>query len=98
VIVHLEFAKELSKQLQTLANDSTKQLKKQARKEAAERAQKEWAPTKKLLIINDVLARMGQQTVRDNILSSHGKVTITESELQAIDDLYEELTPRKKNL
>ncbi|KAF6199304.1 hypothetical protein GE061_007330 [Apolygus lucorum] len=96
VIAHLEFAKELSKQLQTLANDSAKQLKKQARKEAAERAQQELARTKELLIINDVLASMGQQTVRDDLLSGKGKVTVTESELQAIDDLYEELTPKKE--
>uniref|UniRef100_A0A0A9W481 Caprin-1 n=3 Tax=Lygus hesperus TaxID=30085 RepID=A0A0A9W481_LYGHE len=96
VIAHLEFAKELSKQLQTLANDSAKTLKKQARKEAAERAQQELARTKELLIINDVLTSMGQQAVRDDLLSGKGKVSVTEEELQAIDDLYEELTPKKE--
>lgn len=96
VIAHLEFAKELSKQLATLATESAKNLKKQARKEAAERAQQELARTKEILIINDLLANMGQTTVRDELLSGKSKVTVTETELQSIDELYEELTPKKE--
>lgn len=51
VIAHLDFAKELSKHLTTLAIDSAKNIKKQARKEALERAQQELARTKDILII-----------------------------------------------
>ncbi|XP_024084155.1 protein PSP2 [Cimex lectularius] len=51
VIQHLDFARELSKQLTALANDSTKTLKKQARKEAAEKAQQDFNRTKEILII-----------------------------------------------
>uniref|UniRef100_T1HHU8 Caprin-1_dimer domain-containing protein n=1 Tax=Rhodnius prolixus TaxID=13249 RepID=T1HHU8_RHOPR len=95
VIAHLDFAKELSKHLTTLAIDSAKNIKKQARKEALERAQQELARTKDILIIQDVLASMGQDAVREDLLNGKAKVTLTAEELQAIDDLYVELTPKR---
>ncbi|KAK9509685.1 hypothetical protein O3M35_006946 [Rhynocoris fuscipes] len=95
VVAHLDFAKELSKLLTNLAIDAAKNIKKQARKEALERAQQELARTKDLLIIQDVLASMGQDAVRDDLLSGKAKVTLTPEELQAIDDLYVELTPKR---
>uniref|UniRef100_A0A069DV10 Caprin-1 dimerization domain-containing protein n=1 Tax=Panstrongylus megistus TaxID=65343 RepID=A0A069DV10_9HEMI len=95
VVAHLEFSKELSKLLTNLAIDSAKNCKKQARKEALERTQQELARTKDILIIQDVLASMGQDAVRDDLLSGKAKVTLTAEELQAIDDLYVELTPKR---
>ncbi|BET02115.1 Cell cycle associated protein 1 [Nesidiocoris tenuis] len=95
VLAHLDFARELSKQLSALAVESAKTIKKQARKEAAEKAQQDLARTKEILIINDLLSNMGLQHVRDDLMGGKAKVTLTEAELQSIDDLYEELTPKK---
>lgn len=51
VIQTLEFAKDLSKQFNILAVDTGKQLKKQQRKEQAERLQQEQNRIKEILIV-----------------------------------------------
>lgn len=38
---------------------------------------------------------MGQDAVREDLLNGKAKVTLTAEELQAIDDLYVELTPKR---
>lgn len=96
VIQHLEFARELSKHLTSLALEAVKNIKKQARKEAQEKAQQDLVRTKEMLLIQDVLSSMGQETVRDDFLQGKTKIVLTPEELQQIDDLYIELTPKRE--
>ena len=51
VIQQLEFAKELSKHLTSLAHDAVKNIKKQARKDAQEKIQQDLSRTKELLML-----------------------------------------------
>ena len=47
----LEFARDLCKQFNGIAVDATKQLKKQARKEALEKNQQDLAKVKEILVV-----------------------------------------------
>lgn len=96
VIQHLDFARELSKHLTSLALEAVKNTKKQARKEAQEKAQQDLARTKEMLMIQEVLSSMGQENVREDFLQGKAKVILTAEELQHIDDLYIELTLKRE--
>ncbi|CAH1400611.1 unnamed protein product [Nezara viridula] len=95
VIQQLEFAKELSKHLTSLALDAVKNIKKQARKDAQEKAQQDLARTKEMLMLQEVLTSMGQDPIREDFLHGKAKVTVTSEELQQIDELFIELTPKR---
>ncbi|XP_049809832.1 caprin homolog isoform X1 [Schistocerca nitens] len=91
----LEFARELNKQFQGIAADAAKQQKKLARKEALERAQQEHAKVKEILLVQDVLQSMGQDTVREDFLAGrNGAAQLTEEDLKYLDDLYVEVSPK----
>lgn len=92
----LEFARDLCKQFHTIANETAKQQKKQARKEALEKQQQELAKVKEILLIQDVLANMGQDSVREDFLAGrNGAVKLTEEDLQHLDDLFAEVSPKR---
>ncbi|XP_024083074.1 caprin-1-like [Cimex lectularius] len=46
--------------------------------------------------MQDVLTNMGTDAIREDFLQGKCKVTLTQEELQSIDDLYVELTPKKE--
>nr|CAD7434480.1 unnamed protein product [Timema monikensis] len=96
VMQTLEFARDLSKSFNTLALDTAKTQKKQARKEALERNQQDIAKVKEILLVQDILANMGQDNVREDFLAGqNGAVQLTEEELKYLDDLYGEVSPKR---
>ncbi|XP_046673055.1 caprin homolog isoform X2 [Homalodisca vitripennis] len=97
VCQNLAFAQDLSKQLNTIAQDAVKQQKKKEKKEAYEREQQETAKVKEILIIQDVLASMGNDTVREDFLAGRNRaVQLTETELQYLDELFTEVSPKRE--
>nr|CAD7398954.1 unnamed protein product [Timema poppensis] len=96
VMQTLEFARDLSKSFNILALDTAKAQKKQARKEALERNQQDIAKVKEILLVQDILANMGQDNVREDFLAGqNGAVQLTEEELKYLDDLYGEVSPKR---
>ncbi|RZF37873.1 hypothetical protein LSTR_LSTR007726 [Laodelphax striatellus] len=97
VLQTLEFARDLSKQFHGIVAENAKQQKKQARKEALERTQQDVARVKEILIIQDVLANMGQDNIRDDFLAGNNKACkLSEEVLQQLDDLYTEVSPKRE--
>nr|CAD7462270.1 unnamed protein product [Timema tahoe] len=96
VMQTLEFARDLSKSFNIIALDTAKVQKKQARKEALERNQQDIAKVKEILLVQDILANMGQDNVREDFLAGqNGAVQLTEEELKYLDDLYGEVSPKR---
>uniref|UniRef100_A0A1B6CGS7 Caprin-1 dimerization domain-containing protein n=1 Tax=Clastoptera arizonana TaxID=38151 RepID=A0A1B6CGS7_9HEMI len=97
VILNLDFAKDLNKQFSTISIESDKIQKKKSKKEALERFQQDVAKIKEILIIQDVLANMGQENVREDFLAGkNGAVKITEENLQKLDDIFIEVSPKRE--
>ncbi|GLV35799.1 Caprin [Carabus blaptoides fortunei] len=95
VVQTLEFARDLCKQFQGIAVLADKDAKKVARKEAAARSQQELAKVREVLLVQDALAQFGQDTVRDDfLLGRNGAVTLTESDLKLLDEIYPEVSPK----
>lgn len=91
----LEFARDLCKQFNGIAVDAAKQLKKQARKEALEKNQQDLAKVKEILVVQDVLQSMGQESVRKDFLAGrNGAALLGEEDLKYLDDLYSEVSPK----
>lgn len=66
----LEFSRDLCKQYNGIALDAAKQIKKQARKEALEKAQQEVAKVKEILMVQVSLCAV---TYVNRICVQHGK-------------------------
>lgn len=97
VVQTLEFSRDLYKQFVAVSTESSKQQKKQARKEALEKTQQEIAKFKEILVIQDVLANMGQDNVREDFLAGrNGAITLTEEDLQHLDDVFVEVSPKRE--
>ncbi|XP_071445554.1 caprin-1-like isoform X1 [Hetaerina americana] len=95
VIQTLEFARELSKNFNGIASDAAKALKKQQRKEQLERSQQEINRIKEILVIQEVLLNVGQDTVREDFLAARqGAAQLTMEEIKNLDDLYLLLSPK----
>ena len=95
VIQTLEFARDLCKQFNSISLDTLKAAKKQARKEALERQANDLARIKEVLLIQNVLNQIGNDTVREDFLNGqNGAVQLTETDLQLFDSFYETVTPK----
>lgn len=95
VIQTLEFARELCKQFNGIAADTAKALKKQQRKEQLERSQQEINRIKEILIIQEVLLNVGQDSVREDFLAArNGATQLSEEDIKSLDDLYVLLSPK----
>ncbi|XP_033342001.2 caprin family member [Megalopta genalis] len=93
VLQTLEFTRELYKQIVGISQESVKQQKKMARKEANERMQQDIAKVREVLLIQDVLMNMGTESVREDFLTGkNGTVKLTEEEVKYLDSLYHELS------
>lgn len=83
VIQTLEFAKDLCKQFLGIAAVSEKEAKKLARKEAAAKSQSELAKIRDVLLVQDALTQMGQDTIREDfLLGRNGAATLTQDDLK----------------
>ncbi|XP_056642240.1 caprin homolog [Diorhabda sublineata] len=95
VISTLDFARDLCKQFLGIAVASEKEAKKVAKKEAAAKYQAELARLREILLVQDALNQMGNETVRDDFLNGrNGAAQLTETDLKLLDDLYPAVTPK----
>ncbi|RZB77496.1 caprin -like [Asbolus verrucosus] len=91
----LEFARDIYKQFLGIAVVSEKDAKKQAKKEAAAKNQAELARLREILLVQDALNQMGNESVRDDFLNGrNGAAQLTEADLKLLDDLYPAVTPK----
>ncbi|XP_034934962.1 caprin homolog [Chelonus insularis] len=97
VLQTLEFTRELNKQIVGIANDSAKQQKKLARKEALERVQHDIAKVREVLLIQDVLMNIGDNAVRNDFLAGvNGATKLSRKDLKFLDDLYNEVNAKRQ--
>lgn len=94
VIRSLELSRELEKQFVTLANDSMKQQKKQAKRDQMEREEQFKEKLKETHRYFSVLDRFGEDTVRNDFLTeSNGAFKITQEELELLDEFSKFVAP-----
>lgn len=95
VVQTLEFARDLCKQFLGIASVSEKEAKKQARKEIAAKSHSELAKIREVLLVQDALNQMGQDSIRDDfLLGQNGAANLTDADLKLLDDLYPVVTPK----
>lgn len=83
VVQTLEFARDLCKQFNSIAAIAEKDAKKLARKEAAAKSQQELAKVREVLLVQDALAQLGNDNVREDfLLGRNGAATLTEEDLK----------------
>ncbi|KAL6444445.1 hypothetical protein ACFW04_001945 [Cataglyphis niger] len=92
VLQTLDNTRDLYKQIVTIANDSVKQQKKQARKEAVERMQQDIAKVKEVLLIQHILVSMATDSIRNDFTQgTNGAIKLSEEELKYLENLYIEV-------
>ncbi|XP_032511776.2 caprin homolog [Danaus plexippus] len=95
VVITLEFARDLSKQVALIAIASEREAKKQAKKDAWVRYTADTNKIREVLLILDCLMQLGNTEVRDDFLNgTNGAVKLTEEDLKILDNLYPEVTPK----
>uniref|UniRef100_A0A8B9HA89 Cell cycle associated protein 1b n=1 Tax=Astyanax mexicanus TaxID=7994 RepID=A0A8B9HA89_ASTMX len=93
---NLEFARELHKSFLALNQDIQKAVKKAARREQLQREEVDQARLRKLLEVQFLLDRLGDEAMRQELLRSAGRpALLTESELAALDDFYKLVGPER---
>lgn len=94
VIRTLELSRELEKQFITLANDTMKQQKKQAKKDLMEREEQLKEKLKETHKYFSLLEKFADETVRNDFLNeAKGAIKITQQELDLLDDFDKLLAP-----
>lgn len=97
VIQNLEFARELQKHFTSLAQEADRYVKKQAKKEKADRQGMEVKRIGDILRYQNLLDAMGSEKVRSDFQTGkHGAVVLTEENLKQLDDLYKLLSPSRE--
>lgn len=95
VVQTLEFARDLSKQFMGIVIVSEKDAKRLAKKELAARGASELAKVREVLLVQDALNQMGQESVRNDFLTgSNGAATLAQTDLDLLDELYPAVTPK----
>ncbi|KAI4892812.1 hypothetical protein NFI96_017245 [Prochilodus magdalenae] len=96
VINNLEFARELHKSFLALSQDLQKAAKKSARREQLQREEAEQARIKKVLEVQFLLDRLGDEAVRQELLqSADGVALLTDSDLAGLDEFYKLVGPER---
>ncbi|XP_023942768.1 caprin homolog [Bicyclus anynana] len=91
----LEFARDLFKQITTVATVAEREAKKQAKKDAWVRYTAETNKIREVLLVMDCLMQMGNSEAREDFLNgTNGAAKLTEEDLKILDDLYPEVTPK----
>ncbi|XP_034825159.1 caprin homolog [Maniola hyperantus] len=95
VVQTLEFARDMFKQVVTVATVAERDAKKQAKKDAWVRYTAETNKIREVLLVLDCLMQMGNAEAREDFLNgSNGAAKLTEDDLKILDDLYPEVTPK----
>ncbi|XP_036417339.1 caprin-1b isoform X2 [Colossoma macropomum] len=96
VINNLEFARELHKSFLALSQDIQKVAKKAARREQLQRDEAEQVRLKKVLEVQFLLDRLGDEAVRQELLqSADGPALFTDNNLAALDEFYKLVGPER---
>lgn len=97
VSCNLEFAKELLKQFMALTQDAEKLMKRQMKKERAERILNEHKRLKQVLLIQNMFENLGIEQVRNDFRNGwHSAVVLTEENLTQLDNLCKLVTPASR--
>ncbi|CAF4935939.1 unnamed protein product [Pieris macdunnoughi] len=94
----LEFARDLSKHVGTIALSAEREAKKQAKREAWVRYTVDTNKIREVLLVLDCIMQMGSTEVRNDFLNgTNGAVKLTEDDLRILDELYPEVTPKHED-
>lgn len=86
VAMTLDFAREFAKQIEKIVVTSEKDLKKKQKKDETLKKQNETSKIREVLIIQDVLKQLNDETVRNDFLAgTNGACKLEESELELLD-------------
>lgn len=95
-LTSLELTRELCKQFQTIVAAANKEAKKEAKRSVFIRAQQENAKIREVLIIQNVLKRFTEASVREDFLQgTNGACKIADSDLLLLEQLYEETLAKR---
>jgi len=93
---NLEFARELLKNFLALGQDLQKAVKKAGRREQLQREEMEQKRLKKVLELQFLLDRLGEDRVRQELLQGAGGPSLlTEGDLAALDEFYKLVGPER---
>ncbi|XP_043120916.1 caprin-1b isoform X2 [Puntigrus tetrazona] len=96
VIHNLEFARELHKSFLVLGQEIQKGVKKAARREQLQREEVEQKRLKQVLELQFLLDRLGDESVRQELLQGAGGPSLlTESDLTSLDEFYKLVGPER---
>ncbi|XP_077451510.1 caprin-1b [Stigmatopora argus] len=94
VVNNLEFARELQKTFVALGQDIQKAVKKSTRREQLQREEAEQRRLKKVLELQFLLDRLGDETVRQDLKQGlGGSVPLTDVDLTTFDEFYKLVGP-----
>lgn len=97
VSCNLEFAKELLKQFMALTQDAEKLMKRQMKKERAERILNEHKRLKQVLLIQNMFDNFEIEQVRNDFRNGcHSAVVLTEENLTQLDNLWKLISPESR--
>uniref|UniRef100_A0A0B6ZBB6 Caprin-1 dimerization domain-containing protein n=1 Tax=Arion vulgaris TaxID=1028688 RepID=A0A0B6ZBB6_9EUPU len=92
----LEFARELHKQFLQINQEHEKMMKKQAKRDKAERQALEIKRISEILQLQSLLDSLGGDKVREDFKTGkHGAVVLTEDNLNQLDKLYQAISPSR---
>lgn len=92
----LEFARELHKQFLQINQEHEKMMKKQAKREKAERQALEIKRISEILQVQSLLDSLGGDKVREDFKTGkHGAVVLTEDNLSQLDEFYQAISPSR---
>uniref|UniRef100_A0A672N5E9 Cell cycle associated protein 1 n=1 Tax=Sinocyclocheilus grahami TaxID=75366 RepID=A0A672N5E9_SINGR len=96
VIHNLEFGRELHKSFLALGQEIQKSVKKAARREQLQREEVEQKRLKLVLELQFLLDRLGDESVRQELLQGAGGPSLlTESDLNSLDEFYKLVGPER---
>uniref|UniRef100_A0A9J7XGW8 Cell cycle associated protein 1b n=1 Tax=Cyprinus carpio carpio TaxID=630221 RepID=A0A9J7XGW8_CYPCA len=96
IIHNLEFARELHKSFLALGQEIQKSVKKAARREQLQREEVEQKRLKRVLELQFLLDRLGDESVRQELLQGAGGPSLlTESDLTSLDEFYKLVGPER---
>lgn len=85
----LDFAREFAKQIEKVIVTSEKDLKKKQKKDESLKKQNETSKIREVLIIQDILTQLKDESVRNEFLAgSNGAFKLEESDLELLDALW----------
>lgn len=88
VAMTLEFAREFSKQIAQIVSISEKDLKKKQKKDESSKKQGETSKIREVLIIQDVVKRLSDESVRKDFLEgTNGACKLDEADFEVLDVL-----------